>query len=69
MDKKRSEEIQKKLNDEHHRHHEAKKIMEEGPNVGNFDYILENQDFVIFANANEKGVCNMFNVLIVWYIY
>ena len=58
-DKKRSEEIQKKLNDEHHRHHEAKKIMEEGPNVGNFDYILENQDFVIFANANEKGVCNI----------
>ena len=58
-DKKRSEEIQKKLNDEHHRHHEAKKVMEEGPNVGNFDYILENQDFVIFANANEKGVCNI----------
>ena len=58
-DKKRSEEIQKKLNDEHHRHHEAKKIMEEGPNIGNFDYILENQDFVIFANSNEKGLCNI----------
>ena len=58
-DKKRSEEIQKKLNDEHHRHHEAKKIMEEGPNVGNFDYILENQDYVIFANSNEKGLCNI----------
>ena len=58
-DKKRSEEIQKKLNDEHHRHHEAKKIMEDGPNVGNFDYILENQDFVFFANSNEKGVCNI----------
>ena len=58
-DKKRSEEIQKKLNDEHHRHHEAKKIMEEGPNLGNFDYILENQDYVIFANSNEKGLCNI----------
>ena len=58
-DKKRSEEIQKKLNDEHHRHHEAKKVLDEGPNVGNFDYILENQDFVIFANSNEKGVCNI----------
>ena len=58
-DKKRSEEIQKKLNDEHHRHHEAKKIMEEGPNLGNFDYILENQDYVFFANSNEKGICNI----------
>ena len=57
--KKRSEEIQKKLNDEHHRHHEAKKILDDGVNVGNFDYILENQDFVIFANSNEKGQCSI----------
>ena len=57
--KKRSEEIQKKLNDEHHRHHEAKKIVDEGLHLGNFDYILENQDFVIFANSNEKGQCSI----------
>ena len=57
--KKRSEEIQKKLNDEHHRHHEAKKIVDEGLHLGNFDYILENQDYVIFANSNEKGVCSI----------
>ena len=57
--KKRSEEIQKKLNDEHHRHHEAKKIVDDGVHVGNFDYILENQDYVIFANSNEKGQCSI----------
>jgi len=57
--KKRSEEIQKKLNDEHHRHHEAKKVVDEGLHLGNFDYILENQDFVIFANSNEKGQCSI----------
>ena len=57
--KKRSEEIQKKLNDEHHRHHEAKKIVDEGLHLGNFDYILENQDYVIFANSNEKGQCSI----------
>ena len=33
--------------------------MEEGPNLGNFDYILENQDYVFFANSNEKGICNI----------
>ena len=57
--KKRSEEIQKKLNDEHHHHHEAKKIVDEGMHIGNFDYILENQDYVIFANSNEKGQCSI----------
>ena len=57
--KKRSEEIQKKLNDEHHRHHEAKKIVDENLHLGNFDYILENQDYVIFANSNEKGLCSI----------
>ena len=57
--KKRSEEIQKKLNDEHHRHHEAKKIVDEGMHLGNFDYILENQDYVIFDNSNEKGQCSI----------
>ena len=27
--------------------------------IGNFDYILENQDYVIFANSNEKGQCSI----------
>ena len=57
--KKRSEEIQKKLNDEHHRHHEVKKMVDDNLHVGNFDYILENQDYVIFANSNEKGQCSI----------
>ena len=27
--------------------------------LGNFDYILENQDYVIFDNSNEKGQCSI----------
>ena len=55
---KRSEEIQKKINEEH-QIQGFKKIVENNPQMDNFDSILENQDYVIFVNSNEKGKCNI----------
>jgi len=52
--KKKSDEITKKLNDEH-RHHETKKIEEEIFHGNNFEAILENQDYIFFCNSNDKG--------------
>ena len=56
--KKKSDEIIKKLNDEHH-HRETKKIDEENFHGNNLEALLENQDFIIFCNSNDKGKCTI----------
>ena len=60
-DKKGSEEVQKKINEEYHMQgykriiHENKKLN----NINNIENMIENQDNVLFVNSNEKGKCNI----------
>ena len=53
-DKKRSEMVQKKLNEEHN-FQGFNKIVEDKPQSNNFENILETQDYSIFVNSTEKG--------------
>ena len=55
--KKRSEEITKKLNEE--QHYESRKVDDEKFDINNLDILLENQDYVIFCRTNEKGECSI----------
>ena len=56
--KKKSDEITKKLNDEH-RHLETKKIDEENFHANNLEAILENQDYTFFCSSNDKAKCTI----------
>jgi len=53
--KKKSEEISKKLNEE--QHYENKKNESDRLDLENLDLILENQDLIIYSRTNEKGEC------------
>jgi len=55
--KKKSEEISKKLNEE--QHYESKKNEGDRLDLENLDLILENQDLVIYSRTNEKGDCQI----------
>ena len=55
--KKRSEEITKKLNEE--QHYESRKIDDEKFDINNLDILLENQDYMIYCRTNEKGECSI----------
>ena len=55
--KKKSEEITKKLNEE--QHYESRKIDDEKFDINNLDILLENQEYVIYCRTNEKGDCNI----------
>ena len=57
-DQKKSVDVSKKINEDNRRHFELKKNDDNQTN-NNMDSILENQDFIIFANSNEKGKCNI----------
>ena len=54
--KNKSEEIQNKINEEH-QIERYKKLSEDNSQMDNFGNILENQDYVIFVNSNDKGKC------------
>ena len=56
--KKKSEEILHKLNEEE-RHYENKKDDGEKLDLENLDLLLENQDLVIYSRTNEKGECQI----------
>ena len=58
--KKKSEEISKKLNDENQHHHETKK-RESKKNLegANLENDLENPNYIIYATSNEKGDCTI----------
>ena len=55
--KKRSDEISKKINEE--QHFESRKTDMKKFDLENLDIILENQDCVIFSRTNEKGECDI----------
>ena len=56
--KKKSDEIIKKLNEEQH-HYEVKKIDEENFHGNNLEALLENQDYVFFCSSNDKCKCTI----------
>ena len=51
--KKKTEEIQKKLNEE--QHFESRKIDENKFDINNLEFLLENQEYIIYSRTNEKG--------------
>ena len=58
--KKKSEEINKKLNTEHYFRHDTRKVKSgKKSKIPNIDSVIENQDFLLFANSNEKGLCKI----------
>jgi hypothetical protein len=54
---KKSEEIQKKINEEHQNLGFQKYV--ENSQLNNNESILEKEDYVLFVNSNEKGKCNI----------
>ena len=57
-DQKKSEIIQKKVNEEHNAEG-FRKINEINLQLDNLQNLLDNQDFIIFVNSNEKGKCTI----------
>ena len=58
--KKKSEEINKKLNTEHYFRHDSRKIKSgKKSKIPNIDSVIESQEFLIFANSNDKGLCKI----------
>ena len=58
-DQKRSAEILEKINEVHYNQYEIKINNSEKFQLNNINALLENQDYLIFANSNEKGKCNI----------
>jgi len=57
-DQKKSEIIQKKISEEHNADG-FRKLNDAATQPDNFENLLDNQDFIIFVNSNEKGKCNI----------
>ena len=57
-DKVQSEEVQKKIAQEYHI--QGYKKLSENQKLENIENIIENQDYVIFVNSNERGKCTIF---------
>ena len=57
-DQKKSEIVQKKVNEEHNTEG-FRKLNEVKSQLDNFENLIDNQDFIIFVNSNEKGKCNI----------
>ena len=58
-DKKESEEIQKKINEEYNILG-YKRLNKENKKSDNLENIIENQDYIMLVNSNEKGKCTIF---------
>ena len=58
--KKKSEEISKQISNNYYYNQETRKS-KVGANtkVANIDSVLENQDCLLFANSNERGICQI----------
>ena len=57
---KKSEEVSKKINSGYHYRHEARKIKQgKKSKIPNVDSVIENQDCLLFANSNERGICKI----------
>ena len=58
--KKKSEEISKQINNNYYYNNEARKSkIGSNTKIANIDSVLENQDCLVFANSNERGVCHI----------
>jgi len=57
-DQKKSEIVQKKISEEHNADG-FRKLNDAASQPDNFENLLDNQDFIIFVNSNEKGKCNI----------
>ena len=58
--KKKSEEISKKLNDENQHNHDTKKKERKNNAEGNsIETDLENPNYIVYATSNEKGECSI----------
>ena len=62
-DQKKSKEVYKKLNDENLNYHQNdnKKSKDEG-GIGNLYELVDNQDFLLFCNSDEKGNCKIIQI-------
>jgi len=60
-DQKKSKEVYKKLNDDNNFHiNENKKIYDENNNiVGRIEELVDNQDYILFGDSDEKGNCKI----------
>ena len=58
--KKKSEEVSKKINDENYHNHDIKthENKKEGETIG-MESVLENPNYIIYATSNEKGECTI----------
>ena len=62
-DQKKSKEVSRKLNDEsnNYLHQSDNKKENEENNNSNLQNLLNNQDFLLFCDSNEKGICKISN--------
>jgi len=57
---KKSEEISKKINSGYYFRHDTRKIKTgKKSKLPNIDSVIENQDYLLFANSNERGICKI----------
>ena len=58
--KKKSEEISKRISNNYYYNTEARKSkIGTNAKIANLDSVIENQDCLLFANSNERGACNI----------
>ena len=58
--KKKSEEISKQISNNYYYNTEARKSkIGNNAKIANLDSVIENQDCLLFANSNERGLCNI----------
>ena len=57
--KKKSEEISKKLNEEDQRNHDSKKKRNKNTEINNIEEDLESPNYIIYCTSDEKGDCSI----------
>ena len=57
--KKKSEEISKKLNEEDQRNHDTKKKRNKNTEINNIEEDLESPNYIIYCTSDEKGDCSI----------
>ncbi len=58
--KKKSEEISKQISNNYYYNTEARKSkLGNNTKIANIDSVIENQDCLLFANSNERGICQI----------
>ena len=57
---KKSEEISKKINSGYYYRHDTRKVKQgKKSKIPSIDSVIENQDYLLFANSNERGLCKI----------